>query len=119
MRAGAVCLLDKPRDFLRQMLAVAIENLDVLEAAVGEGLEAGLDRRALAAVYLVADDFRAGFAGFCGGGIGGAVIEDHDVIELREGPFGDFEDVVFLAIGGDKRGDIRPVGKCPAHRMTG
>ena len=95
------------------MLAVAVEDQDVLEAPRQEVAQAGLDGGALALVALVPDQGCAGFAGFRRGFISRSVIDHEDVVELRKRSTGNVLDMGRLEICRNQRGHIGPV--CATH----
>ncbi len=85
--AGGIGLGEEVRDFVGQMLTVAVEDEDEVHTRpFQEGTQAGFDRGAFAGVLFVLDDFDAGGARLVARAIRRAVIDDEDEIELRPLP---------------------------------
>ncbi len=101
--------LQKENDFLRQVLAVAVEDRDVGEAAVEPVAQAGLDRFAFAAVLFVDNDFGPAVARGLRGRIGRTVIDDKNVIELLERSARHVADMFLFEVSGNDRGDGRAI----------
>ena len=93
------------------MLAVAIENDDVVEVALEPVTQARLDRFAFAAVLRMDDDFRSRISRGGRGRIGRAVIDHQDMIELLERAPDHIGDMFFFEISGNDRRDRRPVDR--------
>ena len=69
--------------------------------------QSGFDRLALAAVLFVDDDFGAGIARALGCFVGGAIIDDENIIELLASSANNVGDMFLLVVSGNDRRDFR------------
>ena len=98
---------EKPAHFLRQMLAVGVEQDDEFNLRTLQPMtQTGLDRLAFAEILRMNNDLRAAFTGTRGGCIAGTVVDHKNVIELGASALGDCADVSLLVISGNRRGDV-------------
>ena len=110
-RAAPICLCDKTRDFLGQMLPVAVEHQHVKETPRGKLAQAGLDRGAFPLVLLVPDNFGPGFARLLRGAVRGTVVDDQHMVQLGQGAPGHGLDMGLLVIRRDQRSHVGPVSR--------
>jgi hypothetical protein len=87
------------------MLAVAIEDRDVSEAAIEPMAQTGFDRFAFAAILLVNNDICASITRGFRGRVGRSVVNDKNVIELLERSPRDLGNVFFFEVSGNDRRD--------------
>ena len=93
------------------MLAIAIENYGVDEVAIEPVTQARLDRFAFATILRMDNDFGSRISRGGRSGIGRAVIDHQDIIELLKRAPDNIGDMFFFEISGNDRRDRLPVDR--------
>src|SRR5262249_23094158 len=102
----------------RQVLAIAVEREGVREAGCEEPDETAPERRALAAVLAVAEDFGARGTRDLRGRVARAVVHDEDVLDVLPGAVDDRGDRRLEVEAGDGRRDTNaPRRQRPRDRL--
>src|SRR6266404_1831944 len=88
------------------MLSVGVENDDEISWSIQPVTQARFDRLALSAIDLVNDYLGPGFSRALRRLIGGAVIDDENVIELPTRAANDVANVFLFVVSGNDRRDF-------------
>src|SRR6266446_4900358 len=94
---------EKPRDLFWPMLAIAVENNDVVEVAIQPMTQACLDRFAFAGILRMDNDLRSRILRASRGCIWRAVINHQNIVELLKRAPDNIGNVLFLEVSGNDR----------------
>lgn len=103
LRIECRCSVNKTIDFLGKVLAIGVENNDVIELSIQPVTKSRLDRLAFATIFRMNNYLGAGFTRARRRLIVGSIVHDEHVIELLTRSPDDVADMFLFPIGWDDR----------------